>query len=94
MLKLIKIDKLSQMVQYEDPKTSKVISGAKKWTKNVPLILIDDKGEIIMVKKWVYVNNNDELVYDKKHNLWTQGAEYYDIGKSHIKEVHVVMNIE
>jgi hypothetical protein len=80
------------MVKYENPKTSGIDSGVKKWTKGVPIILIDKDGGMITTDHWVYVNNNDELVYNKKKNLWTQGSEFYDIGKSHIKEVYVVSN--
>lgn len=91
MVKLIKIDKLEEMIKYEDPKTSSVQDGEKKWTKGVPIILVDIEGQMITTDHWVYVNNNGELVYNKKKNLWTQGTEFYDKGKSHIKEVFVVI---
>lgn len=90
MVKLIKIEKLEEITLYENPKTSDVHNGAKKWTKDVPIILIDEDGKMITSTKWVFVNSNGELVYNKKKNLWCQGSEYYDIGKSHIKEVYVV----
>lgn len=41
---------------------------------------------------WVYINKHGELVYKKKENLWCQGWDWYDKGKSHIKEVFVVTN--
>lgn len=80
------------MVKYENPKTSSVHHGGKKWTKGVPIILIDKEGKMITTDHWVYINKNGELVYNKRKNLWTQGSEFYDIGKSNIKEVYVVVN--
>lgn len=88
---LLRINKLSEMTKYEDPKTSDTHHGLKKWTKDVPILMVDDKGKQRIINKWVYINKNDELVYDKKNNLWTQGAEHYDIGKSHIKDVYIVI---
>ncbi|KAA0941598.1 hypothetical protein FQ087_20795 [Sporosarcina sp. ANT_H38] len=92
MVKLIKIEKLEEMVKYENPKTSKEHHGNKKWTKGVPIILVDTEGKMIQTDHWVYINKNGELVYNKRKNLWTQGSEFYDIGKSNIKEVYVVIN--
>lgn len=93
LLELIKINKLEEMVKYEDPKTSNIHNGSKKWTKGVPIILVTKDGEMITTDHWVYINNHGgELVYNKRKNLWTQGTEYYDIGKSNIKEVYVVTN--
>lgn len=92
MVKLIKIEKLEEMIKYEDPKTSNSSHSSKKWTKGVPIILIDKDSQMITTDHWVYINDNGELVYNKKKNLWTQGSDWYDIGKSHIKEVYVVVN--
>lgn len=92
MVKLIKIEKLEEMIKHENPKTSSIHHGGKKWTKGVPIILVDKEGQMITTDHWVYINNNGELVYNKRKNLWTQGTEFYDIGKSNIKEVYVVVN--
>lgn len=94
MVQLIKIQKLEEMTKYEDPKTSSVEHGGKRWTKGVPIILINQDGQMIHTDHWVYINKNGELVYNKKKNLWTQGWDYYDKGKSHIKEVYVVVQGE
>lgn len=92
LVQLIKINKLVEMVQYEDSKTSKVQHSGKNWTKGVPIVLIDKDGQMITTDHWVYINKNDELVYNKRDNLWCQGSDWYDIGKSHIKEVYVITN--
>jgi hypothetical protein len=92
MVSLIKIEKLEDMIKYENPKTSGIHHGEKKWTKGVPIILIDKDGQMITTDHWVYINNNGELVYNKKKNLWCQGGDWYDKGKSHIKEVYVIVN--
>lgn len=92
MVSLIKIGTLEEMVKYENPKTSDIHHSGKKWTKGVPIILINKENQMIVTDHWVYLNKSDELVYNKKKNLWTQGSEFYNIGKSHIKEVYVVAN--
>jgi len=92
MLQLIKINKLSDIVNYENPETSGITHSGKKWTNGVSIILIDNDDKIITSDEWVYVNNNDELVYNKKKNLWCQGSGWYDKGKSHIKEIYVIAN--
>lgn len=92
MVKLIKINKLEEMVKYEDPNTSSVHDGEKRWTKGVPIILVNKVDRVFAINEWVYINNNGELVYNKKKNLWCQGWDWYDKGRSHIKEVFVVIN--
>jgi hypothetical protein len=92
MVKLVKIEKLSEMTKYEDQKTADVHHGGKKWTKGVSIILVDKEGNLINTEHWVYINNNDELVYNKRKNLWTQGSEWFEKGRSNIKEVYVVVN--
>lgn len=92
MVNLIKIEKLEDMVKYEDPKTSDVRHERKRWTTGVPIILVDKDGQMTTTNHWVYINKHGELVYKKKENLWCQGWDWYDKGKSHIKEVFVVTN--
>lgn len=91
-LRTVKIQKLEEMVKYENPKTSHDHTSLKKWTKGVPIVLVDADGAMITTDHWVYINKSDELVYNKRKNLWTQGSEFYNIGKSHIREVHVLVN--
>ncbi|TPF18033.1 hypothetical protein [Priestia megaterium] len=91
MIQLFKVDKLSEIAKYENPKTSDTTHSGKKWTEDVPIILVSDD-KVITTDQWVYINNNDELVYDKKKNLWCQGKDWYDKGKSHIKEIYVITN--
>ncbi|MBA4535120.1 hypothetical protein [Brevibacillus halotolerans] len=93
MVNLIKIEKLEEMTKYEDSKTSEIHHSGKKWTRGVPIILVDEYKQMIVTNHWVYINKNDELVYNKAKNLWCQGSEFYDIGKSHIKEIYIVQAI-
>jgi hypothetical protein len=90
MVNLIKIEKLVDIQLYEDEKTTNTNGKPKKWTKGVPIILVHENGKKIITDEWVYVNHNDELVYNKKKNLYCQGSDYYNIGKSHIKEIYVI----
>ncbi|WP_332274905.1 hypothetical protein [Bacillus velezensis] len=92
MVKLLKINKLEEMVKYEDPNTSNVHHGGKQWTRGVPIVLVTKEDRTFAINEWVYINNNGELVYNKKKNLWCQGWDWYDKGKSHIKEIFVVIN--
>ncbi|MED1786505.1 hypothetical protein P4V47_03110 [Brevibacillus laterosporus] len=93
MVNLTKIEKLNEMMKYEDPRTSEIHHSGKKWTRGVPIILVDEYRHITVTNHWVYINKNDELVYNKTKNLWCQGSEFYDIGKSHIKEIYIVQAI-
>ncbi|MEH7552895.1 hypothetical protein [Bacillus altitudinis] len=91
MLNLIRINKLEELIKYEDPKTSNVRNGDKKWTKGVPIVLVDKDNNILAINEWVYINNHGgELVYNKRKNLWCQGSEWYDKGKSHIRDVYIL----
>lgn len=92
MLNLIRINKLEELVEYEDPKTSDCKHSLKKWTKGVPIVLVDKDNNILAIDKWVYINKLGELVYSKRKNLWCQGWDWYDKGKSHIKDVYVLSN--
>ncbi|WP_276513455.1 hypothetical protein [Brevibacillus halotolerans] len=42
MVNLTKIEKLNEMTKYEDPRTSEIHHGGKKWTRGVPIILVDE----------------------------------------------------
>lgn len=89
--KLVRINKLSELLDYEHPNTTHDRNAKDVWTKNVPLILVHREGYLIPVKKWLYHPHNDELVYNKKNNRWAQGRDHYDIDKSHIAHVYVAM---
>ncbi|AKF94721.1 hypothetical protein [Brevibacillus laterosporus] len=69
MVNLIKIEILKEMTKYEDPRTSEIHHSDKKWTRGVPIILVDKDGKTIVTDHWVYLNHNDELVYNKKESL-------------------------
>ncbi|AYK05308.1 hypothetical protein [Brevibacillus laterosporus] len=84
MVNLTKIEKLNEMTKYEDPRTSEIHHGGKKWTRGVPIILVDEYKQMIVTNHWVY---------NKTKNLCCQGSEFYDIGKSHIKEIYIVQAI-
>ncbi|MGG4445623.1 MULTISPECIES: hypothetical protein [Brevibacillus] len=72
MINLIKIEKLEEVTKYEDPKTSHIHHGGKDWTNGVPLILIKREGGVVVTDQWVFINNNGELVYEKKNNKWAR----------------------
>lgn len=88
--RLIRINKLSELLNYEDPNTTHDPSQKDVWTKNVHLILVHRDGYTIPVKKWLYKPDGSEFVYNRKKNYWAQGDEHYDIGKSHIAHIYVV----
>ncbi|XBW80062.1 hypothetical protein ABRD05_16100 [Bacillus velezensis] len=66
MVKLLKINKLEEMIKYEDPNTSNVHHGGKQWTRGVPIVLVTKEDRAFAINEWVYINNNGELVYNKK----------------------------
>lgn len=90
-IKLVRIDKLRELLDYEHPNTTHGFGTKDVWTRNVPLMLEHRDGYIISVNEWLYHPHNDELVYHKEKNRWSQGSEHYDIGKSHIANVYVTV---
>lgn len=88
---LKRIEKLSDIKQYERIDDTNPKNNRKRWTKDCPLVLVTKDGRIFTSNKWHYLAHNDELVYDKKLNLWLVGENFYDNGKSGIKDVYVVV---
>lgn len=88
MVSLVKIATLRDIKKYEQKPQEGLL---KHPTKGVPLILKTSDEELIITDHWIYIDHNDELVYNIKKNLWCQGSDYYDKGESHIKEIYVVI---
>ncbi|WP_426444101.1 hypothetical protein [Brevibacillus laterosporus] len=65
MVNLIKIEKQEEMTNDEDLRTSEIHHAGKKWTRGVPIILVSEDKHITITNHWVYINKNDELVYNK-----------------------------
>lgn len=90
MLALIKINKLEELTRYESKQKPNFFTGFKKWTKDVPLILVHQDGQVLTVDNWIYDETYGELTYDKRKGSWLPGPGFYDEGNFPIQKIYVV----
>ncbi|MFV0527745.1 MAG: hypothetical protein ACK5MN_03345 [Lachnospiraceae bacterium] len=87
-MKLARLSTLEDFRAIENPTKPSKFMGGHKWTVSEPLILVDNKGNKIIAKKW-FINNSDELIYSNKNEYFNlrmyQGT---DEPSSYIKDAY------